>query len=176
MHSTYLRRFDGVDVAVEVRTDAMAGDDDGAAPQLCERRPRPDRRGAPPRRNAVHGAVESGVHEDRDRIARDLHDSVIQRIFAAAMSVAGSPETGGRTSGLDAEFADIVDELDRTMVDIRSMIYRLSPDEPTGDFRSDVLAVMDEDHGPRADPHGPLHRGPREHRWRMATPRARHRP
>ena len=40
----------------------------------------------------------------------------------------------------------IVDELDGTIAEIRSLIYRLSPDEPSADFRSDMLAVVDEEH------------------------------
>ena len=102
-------------------------------------------------------AVEAGIHEDRDRIACDLHDGVIQRLFATAMSV----DALGRrqAAGLDADLAHIVDELDGTIVEIRSLIYRLSPDD-SADFRSDLLAVVEEEHGPSGSPHRPLHRGP----------------
>ena len=95
--------------------------------------------------NGRLGAIEAGVREDRDRIACDLHDGVIQRLFATAMSVHA---LRGRPAGLglDTDLAKIVDEIDGTILEIRSLIYRLSPDEPSADFRSDLLAVVDEEH------------------------------
>jgi signal transduction histidine kinase len=67
---------------------------------------------------------ELSVLEDRERIARDLHDTVIQRLFAAGMSlqVAASkaePEVGAKVSG-------VIDELDLTIQDIRQTIFRLT--------------------------------------------------
>ena len=61
---------------------------------------------------------------DRDRIARDLHDLVIQRLFATGMSL-----EGGMPLLPDGDVADrvrrAVDELDGTIKDIRSTIYTL---------------------------------------------------
>ena len=37
--------------------------------------------------SSLRAEVDATVRHDRDRIASDLHDSVIQRIFATAMSV-----------------------------------------------------------------------------------------
>jgi signal transduction histidine kinase len=65
------------------------------------------------------------VYEDRDRIARDLHDSVVQRLFAVGLSLRGvtrgtlSPEDSARR----AERA--VDDLDATVKDIRRTIFKL---------------------------------------------------
>src|SRR5439155_728320 len=62
------------------------------------------------------------VLEDRERIARDLHDVVIQRLFAtglhlqSAANLAGRPEVGTRIS-------NAVDDLDTTIRDIRSAIF-----------------------------------------------------
>ncbi|HEY7271928.1 MAG TPA: GAF domain-containing protein [Actinoplanes sp.] len=64
------------------------------------------------------------VLEDRERIARDLHDVVIQRLFATGMqlqSVAiqtGRPETAKRLNAA-------VDDLDATIRDIRRSIFEL---------------------------------------------------
>lgn len=87
---------------------------------------------------------DAAIRDDRDRIAIDLHDSVIQRIFATAMSV-GALREELRDADHDADFAHVVDELDRCIVEIRSVIYRLDPDEGSGGFESDILAVLEEE-------------------------------
>ncbi|MGZ4540175.1 MAG: GAF domain-containing protein [Blastococcus sp.] len=66
------------------------------------------------------------VQTDRDRIARDLHDHVVQRIFATALSLdrlsrsleQEQPDAAGR-------LARSVDELDETMAEIRAAIFEL---------------------------------------------------
>jgi two-component system, NarL family, sensor histidine kinase DevS len=95
--------------------------------------------GAPSRR----AEVDIAIRNDRERIASDLHDSVIQRIFATAMSV--DALRARQRDADDADFAHIVDELDRCIVEIRSVIYRLYPDERSGGLESDLLAVLEEE-------------------------------
>jgi len=88
--------------------------------------------------------VDAALRSDRDRIASDLHDSVVQRIFATAMSVdAFRAKQSDRA--VKAELAQIVDELDRCVVEIRSVIYCLSPDEASGGLESDLRAVLEEE-------------------------------
>ena len=66
------------------------------------------------------------VQTDRDRIARDLHDHVVQRIFATALALdrigrsleTAAPEAAGR-------IAERVDELDDTIARIRASIFEL---------------------------------------------------
>jgi signal transduction histidine kinase len=85
------------------------------------------------------------LFEDRDRIARDLHDLVIQRLFATGMSLQGS-------AGLiaDAGAADrvrqAVDALDETIKDIRSAIFTLQsrPQSDRPGVRTRILAVVEE--------------------------------
>lgn len=70
---------------------------------------------------------ELQVIEERERIGRDLHDHVIQRIFAAGLGlqVARSTAAGEPVrERLDA----VIGELDRTIADIRSTIFELSTD------------------------------------------------
>ena len=84
------------------------------------------------------------VLEDRDRIARDLHDHVIQRLFAAGLSMQslasaiGQPEHAQR-------LGRIVDDLDETIRQIRSSIFELQnpPTLPRG-VRATVLAVAEQ--------------------------------
>jgi signal transduction histidine kinase len=65
------------------------------------------------------------VFEDRDRIARDLHDLVIQRLFATGLGLQGLlPATADEAAARRLE--GYVDDLDETIQDIRSAIYSLS--------------------------------------------------
>ena len=84
------------------------------------------------------------VYEERDRIARDLHDLVIQRIFAAGMMLEGVR----RTSDLPPPAADrlerAVDELDATVKEIRATIFSLhSATGGAGELRERVMAEVD---------------------------------
>ncbi|MGW0812640.1 sensor histidine kinase [Streptomyces viridiviolaceus] len=79
------------------------------------------------------------VYEDRDRIARDLHDLVIQRLFATGIMLesaqrrAAVPEV---RQGVDRA----VDELDVTIQEIRSAIFALrQPAEAPAGLRTRVL-------------------------------------
>ena len=69
-------------------------------------------------------AQRLALFEDRDRIARDLHDLVIQRLFATGMSLEG---TAGRTAEPEVanRIQQAVDALDTTIRDIRSAIFTL---------------------------------------------------
>lgn len=67
---------------------------------------------------------ELDVLSDRDRIARDLHDHVIQRIFAAGLSL---QSTLRRTESDEVRrrLAQTVDDLQETVQDIRTAIFDL---------------------------------------------------
>jgi len=67
---------------------------------------------------------ELEVLSDRDRIARDLHDHVIQRLFAVGLTLQG---TVGRTRSPEAErrLTECVDELQTVIGEIRTAIFNL---------------------------------------------------
>jgi signal transduction histidine kinase len=82
------------------------------------------------------------VLDDRDRIARDLHDRVIQRVYAVGMSLDGAT----RLSDFDQVMERItraVDELDATITDIRSAIFELGESGVPGGLRKSVLHLAD---------------------------------
>jgi signal transduction histidine kinase len=83
--------------------------------------------------------------EDRDRIARDLHDLVIQRLFATGMSLQGTTALMRDPKNV-LRVQQAVDALDETIRDIRSTIFSLQSRgeaEPLG-LRGRILAVADE--------------------------------
>jgi signal transduction histidine kinase len=69
------------------------------------------------------------VYEDRDRIARDLHDLVIQRLFATGMQLQGALRTPGLDESVRDRMSRAVDEMDETIREIRQTIFALH--EPT---------------------------------------------
>jgi signal transduction histidine kinase len=64
------------------------------------------------------------VYADRDRIARDLHDHVIQRLFAAGLSLQAAA-TRVRDDAVQQRLRSVVDQLDETVRDIRTTIFDL---------------------------------------------------
>jgi signal transduction histidine kinase len=89
------------------------------------------------------------LFEDRDRIARDLHDQVIQRLFATGMSLQGAAALMRDPDGAH-RIQQAVDALDETIRDIRSTIFSLQSrgeDDPPG-LRSRILVVVQEMTGP----------------------------
>jgi signal transduction histidine kinase len=110
------------------------------------------------------------VQADRDRIARDLHDHVVQRIFATALSLdrlsrvlqPEQPEAAER-------LGRIVDELDATMAEIRAAIFELHQEDgpEPATVRSqlaDVVRQVTEGHDLQRDVRfrGPVDDLPRE--------------
>ena len=81
------------------------------------------------------------IAEERDRIARDLHDIVIQRLFAVGLSL---DTLGERLPDESArQIAAMTDELHRTIRDIRGAIFTLRADESGDTLRDRVVAVVE---------------------------------
>ncbi|WP_405389714.1 GAF domain-containing protein [Streptomyces sp. NBC_01102] len=80
------------------------------------------------------------VYEDRDRIARDLHDLVIQRLFATGMMLERAQRRSA-VPGVRAGVGRAVDELDVTIQEIRTAIFALQqePAEAPSALRTRVL-------------------------------------
>lgn len=94
-------------------------------------------------------AERLSVFEDRDRIARDLHDLVIQRLYATGMSLEGAMPLITRPE-VATRLRTAVDAMDETIKDIRATIFALqarTTEKPPG-TRARILAVADEMAGP----------------------------
>jgi signal transduction histidine kinase len=89
-------------------------------------------------------AERLSVFEDRDRIARDLHDQVIQRLYASGMKLQGALPLITRPL-VEERVSSVVDDLDKTISDIRAAIFSLQArgtDVPG--LRRKVADVVDE--------------------------------
>ncbi|MFH5211616.1 GAF domain-containing sensor histidine kinase [Antrihabitans sp. NCIMB 15449] len=72
---------------------------------------------------------ELDVLTDRDRIARDLHDHVIQRLFAAGLALQGTiPRT--RVPDVQRRITEVIDDLQGVVQDIRTTIFDLHGGAP----------------------------------------------
>lgn len=80
------------------------------------------------------------VLDDRERIARDLHDRVIQRIFAAGLA-ASSVHRQVTDPHVADRIGHVVDELDAVIADVRSSIFRLAETEPLVPLAQRVLEL-----------------------------------
>jgi signal transduction histidine kinase len=68
--------------------------------------------------------------EERDRIARDLHDLVIQRLFATGISLSGAARVSDTPQPVVDRLESAVDALDTTVREIRATIFELH--QPVG--------------------------------------------
>ena len=90
-------------------------------------------------------AERLSLYEDRDRIARDLHNLVIQRLYATGMSLEGTmpmitrPEVASRIT-------NAVDAMDETIKDIRATIFALQAHDAAGqpNLRGDIVVLVEE--------------------------------
>ncbi len=93
------------------------------------------------RADARSARARTATLEDRDRIARDLHDHVVQRLFAAGLniqSVAATLDEGP----LARRLTDQVDEIDATIRQIRNTIFGLHAGRGSEGIRARVLDVI----------------------------------
>jgi signal transduction histidine kinase len=114
----------------------------------------------------AHDRVSSDLRrleliEDRERIGRDLHDTVIQRLFATGLSLQALVRRVDDRPEVAERLARAVDDVDATVKEIRSTIFALQAPPALASVRTDVLRVTDEIatllvHAPRVRFDGPI--------------------
>jgi signal transduction histidine kinase len=88
---------------------------------------------------------ELTLSEERERIARNLHDTVIQRLFAVGLALQSATRLLGRPEAQD-RLESSIDELDETIRQIRTTIFAISRSRRVsyGGLRSEILDLTDE--------------------------------
>ncbi len=82
------------------------------------------------------------VLDDRDRIARDLHDLVIQRLFATGLQLQGMHR--GLKPEAQERISRAVEDIDATIRDLRAAIFELHHQPDQSSLRADVQALVAE--------------------------------
>lgn len=93
--------------------------------------------------DARKDAERHGLVDDRERIARDLHDVVVQRLFASAMSLTAAARLIDRPD-VAARVERTVDDLDATIRQIRSTIFALqsTKEDAAGTLRGRLVTTV----------------------------------
>ncbi|MET9340521.1 GAF domain-containing protein, partial [Nonomuraea sp. NPDC003804] len=109
-------------------------------------------------------AERLGLLEDRDRIAKDLHDVVIQRLFAVAMTLMGAVRLVEHPEAAD-RVQHAIDELDETIRQIRSTIFALQVPRDSGSpsLRARVVDLVENARGHLGFMPGLRMEGPLDH-------------
>jgi PAS domain S-box-containing protein len=141
--TTVHRRRDGTDIPVEILMQVIVGDD--GTPQRYVKIVRDIRERLETEERLRQAEQHLRLVEDRERIARDLHDVVIQKLFAAGMTVQSVAARSTDTAQRDRLHC-VVDDLDDTIREIRSVIFSLQADaRDQPGLRANVLRIVDDE-------------------------------
>lgn len=88
---------------------------------------------------------ELSVVRERDRIARDLHDTVIQNLYATGLGLQAAQRGGLPLEDVQARITRAIENIDGTVKEIRATIFALQ-DDPSASVgaRTRVLGVVEE--------------------------------
>ena len=88
---------------------------------------------------------ELSVVRERDRIARDLHDTVIQNLYATGLGLQAALRSGSAAEDVRNRIARAIESIDSTVKEIRATIFALQ-DSPSaaGGARARLLGVAEE--------------------------------
>ncbi len=126
-----LRRLDGRGSFTETDRDQLAGFSNHAGAALELNQARADR-------EALR------ILADHDRIASDLHDHVIQELFAVGMGIQGMIHALDRVEH-QKRLLGFVDSLDATVRRIRTTIFQLDHNPAAESLQHRVLSVVEND-------------------------------
>ncbi len=131
-------RKDGTEIAVEISLAPLAFGEHLYT--IASMRDVTARRAAESELVVAHDALV--VAGDRERIARDLHDTVIQRLFAIGLALQAAANRSA--DAMRERVHSAVEDLDETIRELRTAIFGLGPTRGRGGLRDEVLAVAAE--------------------------------
>ena len=79
---------------------------------------------------------------ERERIARDLHDLVIQRLFASGISLHSIEADPSLSKEVHEKVQSVLDNLDSTVQQIRTTIFALLDEHPIADLRTLIISEI----------------------------------
>ncbi|HVM64190.1 MAG TPA: PAS domain S-box protein [Acidimicrobiales bacterium] len=145
-HHTYTtvhRRKDGTDVPVEAVLARPADDPAGEGWMISVARDLTNRLAAEERARAAER--ELALVDDHHRLARDLHDQVIQRLFAAGLGLSGMAAAADDPAQVE-RLTSVVDDLDETIRQLRTSIFNLTrPPAARTSLRAVVVDVCSQE-------------------------------
>jgi len=161
-----LLRKDGVDVPIEEHYQSAPPGHDGSRWIVTLARDISARLEAERELRQSQDALREAEHvmvlaEDRERIARDLHDTVIQRLFGAGLNLQATLAVADER--MRGRIEATIEDLDETIKELRMAIFSLqgSGSAAPGGLRGRLLAVVTEGGGslgfePRLQFDGPI--------------------
>ncbi|NNE10988.1 MAG: PAS domain S-box protein [Ilumatobacter sp.] len=131
-----MRRADGTELPVEISLSPYDGADGlyvvGVVRDVAERRENQRRLAAADRQVALLS--------ERERIGRDLHDVVLQRLYGTGLTVQAIG------AGLDSEAAarldGVIDEIDRIIAEVRTIVFTLGNSSGRGNLGQELADVI----------------------------------
>jgi PAS domain S-box-containing protein len=135
---TSIRRADGSDVPVEVVCELLRPDPAYDPVYVATARDISERLTA--QRTIAETRQRLALSEDRERIARDLHDKVIQKLFATGLGLQAAASRTEADSVRD-RLRNAIDDLDQAIREIRTSIFALHTpsSEPANGLRAGVI-------------------------------------
>jgi len=93
-----------------------------------------------------HGRIRSelqrfAIVEDRERIARELHDGIVQSLFAVGLGLL-SAEPMASNEPVKVRIREAVDSIDRIIADLRRYIFGLKPQRVGGEALGHAVAIL----------------------------------
>ena len=141
--TTIHRHRNGSDRPVEITLEARRNDDGSVRSYVKVVRDITERLEADSRVRQAEQDLR--LIEDRERIARDLHDRTIQRLFAAGLTLQ-SAQARCNQEDIAGRLGSVIDDLDETIQELRSVIFGLYASPADIGLRSEVLRVVSEEH------------------------------
>jgi len=142
--ATVHRHRDGTDLPVEIVLQAVSNPDGPPRAFVNIARDISQRLAADELLRRAEQDVR--VFEDRERIARDLHDVVIQKLFAAGLGI-NAVAARSTDPEIVQRLGPIIDDLDDTIRELRSTIFGLSARQAPASTRSEIQRIITEEQG-----------------------------
>ena len=95
----------------------------------------------------LHGQVaDYAIVQERDRIGRDLHDGIIQSLYAVSLSLEDVPEMMASSPGeAEGRVDAAIDSLQASIRELRNFIYGLRPETLDGaDVSAGIVALAEQ--------------------------------